>query len=48
MKEAFGIKGGKAGEVEEGRAFNFDNEKQRQQKRERMAEEEQNRKYRPY
>jgi hypothetical protein len=45
MKEAFGIKGG---DYEEGRAFNFENEKQRQERQERIAQEEKARRYRPY
>ena len=44
MKEAFGIKKG----AEEGRAFNFESEKQRQERQERMAQDEKSRRYRPY
>ena len=44
MKEAFGIKKGS----EEGRAFNFESEKQRKERQERMAQEEKTRRYRPY
>lgn len=44
MKKAFGIKKGS----EEGRAFNFESEKQRQERQERMTQEEKSRRYRPY
>jgi hypothetical protein len=44
MKDAFGIKRGS----EEGSAFNFESEKQRQERQERIAQEEKSRRYRPY
>ena len=44
MKEAFGIKSG----TMEGSAFKFESEKQKQEKLERIAQDEKARRYRPY
>lgn len=44
MKEAFGIKK----EAKEGSAFNFESEKQKQERQERIAQDEKARRYRPY
>lgn len=44
MKEAFGIKKGST----EGSAFNFENDKQKRERQERIAQDEKARRYRPY
>lgn len=44
MKEAFGIKKGS----KEGSSFNFQSDKQKQERQERIAEDEKARRYRPY
>lgn len=44
MEKAFGIKKG----AEEGSAFKFDGEKQKQERLERISQEEKARRYRPY
>ena len=44
MKDAFGIKD----DFREGRAFNFETEKKKQERMERIAQEERARRFRPY
>lgn len=44
MEEAFGIKKG----TEEGSAFKFESDKQKQERQERISQEEKSRRYRPY
>ena len=44
MKEAFGIKKG----TKEGSSFNFESDKQKKERQERISQDEKSRRYRPY